>query len=485
MTLWLADRSRYQRQHNQCTHARFLEYHSGPYGYGLRAKAETVYLPTGIYLHRIVADGLELAHEHGWVELLPDYRSEFRELIHQQITRYYALIEKRGIRTADSTQETLRIMKEQATLIEGIGWVWAETVLPFLVEHFTLESIEAEETYVIGCTCELPMGVGTMEDHEARECQGTGWMSAADCVLRRRSDGAIGWWETKTGANVFKKSWTDQWEHNVQFASGILGAERRIGEEISHYYVCGFQKGSRRSAKYDADTGTYGGPRLQDSFLCYLHYKPADPPLEEEDFRHKYSWTEVDPMSGTTKNRRLSRKYTKTPVWEIEFPGKPEEMSNIEYWCSWLGREELSKLINVVGPFERPTRQLEEFVEEAASSEKDWQLRLWRVYDARQAAYARLVEANVQNIVHELIEVQPEVQAAVRANFPKNWEGCKGYYGDNCEFLKRCLKEAGWDDPLGNGFTHRRPHHEPEVEQMRARGIPVPEEEDALDFHEE
>lgn len=493
-TLWLTDRSRYQRALGQCDFARWTEYHSGVYGYGIRAKAETVYLPTGIYVHRIVEEAARLSLAEGWVPLLPDKRSAVREIMNKVKERYYALIDARGLRSSGTgmdTEETLHIMEEQASLIEGLGWTWISCTLPYLTEHFRLISLEQEETFALGCTCGLPLNVGDLADHEARGCEGGGWMSKADMVLERLTDGEIGWHELKTGSNVHKKGWEQAWHHNVQFASGILGAERRLEKEVGHYYLHGLQKGSRRSA-YDKITKEYSGPRRQDSFLCYIHHRPADPPTVEEDWKAKREWYEYDEFTGTEKKRRLTNDYNKVPLWKVDFPGKPPERSNVEYWCDWLGAGELSALVRMTEPYPRPSMLLQEWVQEAAANETNWRLRAWRVYEARQAAVARMIaeakptaSLGTPTTNAALVDYQPEVQAALRANFPRNWEGCHSYYGDDCEFLPICLHTPGWDDPLGSGkFVHRRPHHQTEIDQMLERGIPVPDEEDAVDPYE-
>lgn len=487
-TLWHSDRSRYQRGLGQCDYARYLEYHSGPYGYGVRAKAETVYLPTGIYVHRIVEQAARLAWENDWTPLLPGKRNEVRAIMKSAIESYYKLIDARGLRSGDENvdaAETLHIMEEQATLIEGLGWTWIATVLPYLTEHFRPLSIEEEETFVLGCTCGLPLNVGSPEDHETRGCVGGVWMSKADLVLERLTDGEVGWHELKTGSDVHKKAWSQSWDHNVQFASGILGAERRLEREIGHYYLHGLQKGSRKSA-YDTDTHEYSGPRRQDSFLCYAYRRPADPPtIPTEDWRAKFQYKEYDELSGKTKNRRLTKDYIKEPIWKADFAGKPQEWTNVEYWCEWLGAGELSALVVMTEPYPRPSMLLNEWVIEAAANELSWRRRAWNVHQARVEASERLTTEG-KAMTPALIDYQPEVQRALRENFPRNWEGCHQFYGGSCEYLPICLHEPGWDDPVASGrFVHRRPHHQPEVDQMIARGIPVPEEDDAISFQEE
>ncbi len=487
-TLWHTDRSRYQRALGQCDYARYTEYHSGPYGYGIRAKAETVYLPTGIYVHRIVEHAARLSWENGWVPLLPEGRTEVRAIIHDAVERYYALIDARGLRSSGDlgAEETLHVMEEQAALIEGLGWTWISATLPYLTEHFRPVSIEEEETFALGCTCGLPLNVGDPADHEARGCEGGVWMSKADLILERLADGELGWHELKTGGDVFKKAWAQAWDHNVQFASGILGAERRLEREIGHYYLHGLQKGTRRKG-YDKETRTYSGPKRQDSILCYAYRRPADPPTTpDDDWKPKFQYKEYDELTGTTKNRRLTNDYVKEPLWQAAFLGKPPEWSNVEYWCEWLGAAELASLVIMTEPYPRPSMLLNEWVIEAASNELMWRRRLWAVHESRIVASERLKAEGKRHATPALIDYQPEVQHALRENFPRNWEGCHQFYGEDCEYLPLCLKEPGWDDPIASGrYVHRRPHHQPEVDQMIERGIPVPEEDDAVDYHEE
>ena len=312
-TLWLTNRSAYQRQHGQCSHARYLEYNSAANGYGMRLKAESVYLPTGIFFHKILQGFLEIAVEAGWKTFeFEKHRADARKVIHDQVERYQRLIDARGLRNVDSLEQTQTIM-EQATLIEGLGWAWGTCLLPYLQEHFTPLSIEQEETVVLGCTCGLPAGVGSPEDHETRGCEGIVWCSRADFLTSRDADETVGWQEFKTGAQVFRTSFRERWEQNVQFASGILGAERRLGREVSHFYIHGLQKGSRKS-QYVVEEKNYSGPRRQDSILCYSYMVPADPPTRpHEDWQPRFQWTEYDPDTGGKKTRRLPRPPWKNP----------------------------------------------------------------------------------------------------------------------------------------------------------------------------
>jgi hypothetical protein len=478
--LWLCDRSRYDRGLGQCNFARFKEYHSGPHGYGIRPKAQSVYASTGIYLHD-VAKGIVDIFSNDWGSDIAKYRNDVRKVIHATVARYYRLIDARGFCEGDAA-ENIRIVEEQAALVEALGWIYYHKLLPWLMKEFELVSAELEEEMVADCTCGLPPGIGDFADHVARNCTGIGWMSRLDLILKRRSDGAVGWHEYKTSSNPHQDTWIAGWADNVQFASGLVAAERRLGYEISHYYVHGFDKGRRKRMEYDPETRKYGGPKKQDTFLCYAYYKPGNPPLGKEEWRTSSTWDEYDEKKGRVVGRKLGKGYSKREVWKGNFEHKPPDQSAIEHWIEWLGPERWDEKVVTIGPYNRPTHLISEWLLEMPANERRWQQKLWDLYEARQQAAADIGA----NATHPRIEAHPIVQLALRRLFPRNWSGCKGYFGDDCEYTPICYKKPGWDDPLGSDlFVPRRPHHDPEVNQMVSRGIPVPDQDDALEHSNE
>lgn len=477
--LWLCDRSRHERGVGQCDFARYLEYHSGPYGYGIRPIAQSVYPTTGIYLHDAAKGIMDLFVED-WGADVEKHRNDVRAVIRKTVERYFRLIDARGLRGADAV-ENIRIAEEQACLIEGMAWVYFRKLLPWLMKNFTYGTTELEEETVLDCTCGLPFGVGEFADHVARNCNGIGWMSRADALMPRISDGEMIWHEYKTSADPHQDSWIAGWQNNVQFASGLVAAERRIGKEIQGYYVHGFAKGQRRAEK-DKQTGKYSGPKKQSGILCYAFYKAGNPPLEKEDWKLKYTWEEFDTESGKIKSRRLGKGYVKKEIWKASFPAKPKDWTIPEYWVEWIGPEARDDLVITVGQYDRPSFLINEWLIECAANERRWQDKLWRLYEVRKEAVAEI--GGTPSVV--VVDAHPKVQYEFRVLFPRNWSGCLGYYGEDCEYCSICYKKPGWDDPVGSElFCHRRPHHDPEVNQMTARGIPVPELDDAVEHSPE
>ena len=39
-----------------------------------------------------------------------------------------------------------------------------------------------------------------------------------------------------------------------------------------------------------------------------------------------------------------------------------------------------------------------------------------------------------------------------------------------------CFREPGWEDPFGDRMQLRKPHHERELQQMKERGLTIPDE---------
>jgi hypothetical protein len=50
-------------------------------------------------------------------------------------------------------------------------------------------------------------------------------------------------------------------------------------------------------------------------------------------------------------------------------------------------------------------------------------------------------------------------------------DACHQYFGETCSKLALCERTPGWERPETIGYVPRKPHHEPELAQMRARGL--------------
>lgn len=466
--LWLTSRSAFERGTQHCAFNRFLEYHAGPYGHGFQSRALSVPLATGSYLHEpltaVLAEAMRLNNQ------MPS--DEFcRGAIRDAVDRYYRIIDQRGLFQLPDEAAKIAVEEtavEQATLIEGLFWAWMVYRLPVILAEETIVMVEQEEVYVIGCTCGVGDGLAEWTDHRAKDCAGVGLQTRADFVTRVHLTGNYRQREFKTAATG-RKNWQEMFEHKVQLISSIVGAERKLDAEVTDVVIEGLIKAKRDREK--DETGMYNGPKRQQSFLCYAYYKPANPPLSPDvDWQAKFRY-----VDGGGKNRTLQGKgYTKVPLWpqpadldadgnDLRFPGKPIEMTSIEYWVKILPPECFEPVVRTVGPIPKQRAMVDAALRSYVAEETLWQDRLWRVYEWATANPDYGWET-------------PEFQAMLETIIPRSWD-CHPFADHPCGFIPICHKHEGWQDPVGSGrFVYRAPHHVPEAQQMRERGLEPPSE---------
>jgi hypothetical protein len=435
----LVDRSRYVRRMKHCQAAAYLEYEYDG-GVGLRSMSEALPLATGGGVHKPLQKILEHARDHNG-ELLG--REEVKKEIDRTIGEYKKRVLERGF-DGESSEMAPFVVAEQATLIEGLVWAAYRVFFPWLLNEFTILDVEREEFYVVGCTCGIGDGQGfpfllqgrvlhATEQEAPRECEGVCLMSRPDFLAERKIDGIVGVHDFKTNAYEPREH-----EHKLQFAFGVLGAERRLGREISHYYVHTLLKGKRDFASKDDKEN--GGVKKQNSPLCYAYYKEADPPFEGGEWGWDYT---------------RAKGWTKVPTWMspvIQNAGGIEAMV-----MDIMPMTKVEELVNVSPPFQRPTGLIDMMLQEIVSEEKEWAFKV------------------------------SQVTGPADENFPifirRSWD-CENYYGRPCEFKGICDKYPGWETPhLQGRWIARVPNHlvEKEVkwdrEALKKRGWQVREEE--------
>lgn len=453
----VVDRSRFSLSWGRCQRARFLNYHSGN-GFGVRRKAQSLPLATGIQVHEILEGLFRLPANSP--------REAYREVITKSVAAYREKTEKSEIlqlaeevNSEDNKEALLLLIEEQAALIEGLGWAAVRVVLPTVFAQYIVVDVEQEEEWVLGCTCGLGSGVGTGDEHEAKECGGTVLMSRPDLLLRRNSDQTLVYVEFKTAGDVDSFDWRKQWEGNVQLAVGTAGSERRLGEEVPNCFVLGFNKGWRKRG-YNTEDRAYTGPKRQNSIFCYAYRKEANPPLWEEQWATKYDYKDEQ-----GKNRKLGKEWQKVGVWQGDFTSRPEGWTKMEFWVEGLDLEELESQIAWVGPIPTPKYLVGDLLEALETEEARWGDRLWRVWEAKDKGEA-------------------EFHSALNKEVPQSFECHR--FGKECQFLSVCKKEPGWQEViLGQGDTSkwvgRRPHHQRELVMMQKLNLPIPNEDGEIE----
>lgn len=476
--LWLTSRSAFERGTQFCPYARWVENHSGNHGFGFSRKAQSLPLVTGTYVHLGITSVLQWLLDTrlstgNQPEEAPD--EVIRWAVELATEKYRKVCTKRGILTmaADNPESLAKlnaVIMEQEYLISGLVWAWCLVRLPAYLREYLIISVEEEETYVADCTCGIGDGIGEIADHEARDCNGIGLQSKPDILGERRTDHVYGYTELKT-VSVPKKEWNQAWERKQQFLMGVLGAERRHGIEISHYWVEGLVKGQRkREYPYSADQ-----PKLQQSALCYAFFRHGNPPVSEGDWKPAYEYHTNEGLIYKVDKTKGGHK--KIPLWELPkefaFPGCPEDMTVSEYWCKVLFTEypyHLERATSLIGPLPKQHHMIDKAMRSLVAEERLWQDRLWKIYEFGEKTGKSFGD--------------DEFMAFVETVVPRSWN-CDpfgpGYPCPNQYICHPATEE--WRDPVGNGLAVVRvPHHLPELEQVKARGL-VPE--DAEGFVEE
>ncbi len=460
MALWYVDRSRYELGLGRCLRARYLRYHSGPSGYGMQRKAESMPLIVGGRIHDALAP--VLLHVQQTDQLPTD--EAIRSAILFSTTEYGNAVRAHGMQQVGEVDKTALnlLIREQTALLTGLVWSWCLEVLPWVHHSFRIISVEQEEELVLGCTCGLGDSIGTFADHEARGCNGIGVMGRGDFLADlRESPGTFSYHEFKT-TSYSSERWESEWETKLQFALGMLGSERRLGVEFSEHYVHGLFKGARRRQRADGDVGrSYTGPKIQDSPLVHAWCKPAAPPFETDEWAAQYDW--VDEFG---KGRRLGKGWTRRPVWEYMLPVEVEAgYDPVEYWVRFIPEDVRRKQLQLVGPMNRQAVMLAAIPTQLIGHETQWRDDLFELYEAAAA-------------IGPMYWTDPTFQRTLDSLIPQSWE-CRRYGKEHrCEFERVCFHEPGWEDPLGSTvYVLRRPLHEHEMSQMKERGLEPTAEE--------
>lgn len=464
-SLWLVDRSRIVDGRGFCQRARLLNYHAGPSGYGITMKATKLPLITGIGGHAGLEPILQWCAEHpDWVECPPN--EVIRAAIQQAHTLYSETVAARGFAYLSDDEGVQAVCREQQYLIEGLIWAWCLQVLPEVLSRTRILEVEHDETYVFQCTCGLGAGIGSALDHESRDCAGMGLMCKGDFIAETRLTHELEYHEFKT-TSMDSITFREKWEVQAQLIATTLDVERRYGRQVQSVYIHGLVKG-RRQGEYNPDTKKYdGGGLRQQSVFCYGYRKPANPPMEREEWAATYEYW--DDFEG--KLKRLGGKFKRAGVWELPDSLVPEGIGKAEFWAKWIPDEARKKQLIMIGPLSRPSGMVEHFLTECEGEEGRWQAGLWQLHDCAVEILAGYHDATADHF-WQLVWPNAQYQRLMDLTFPRSYE-CRRYGARNrCQFESVCFDREGSLDPIGSGqFIARAPHHEDERRQMIERGL--------------
>ncbi len=471
--LWYTSGTPHRTGLTECDMARYLGTHAGPHGTGYRRISTAVPLATGHAVHV----GHQLLGE--WIlDFQRAYPGRRLAAAPTEVTawaateaaqRYEARARTRGLTLssldADAAVHTETLIKEQATLVEALIWLYALARLPVMLARARLLAVELECAPVLDCTCGLGDWVGQDVDHATRGCTGIVGQGRGDALWQTYEDGAVEYEELKTKATE-RKSWEDAWEHSGQLWLNTESASRRLGVEVNTSYVPILFKGWRGRDRGAPTTQ----PKYQHTELCYGWLDTAS--LDGVPrWAGRYKW-----IDDYGKEHRLGSSYRRTPLWDasIDLPdvagfsdaggAQRPGASRVERWITgYLPPVYYADYVKVLGPFPRARARLPEAVAGLLAEERLWR---YRVDVLRQAG--------------ALDHTHPLTLAMI----PRSWN-CTRYDGTPCDFLPLCLKDPGWESIEGMGrYQIRAPHHAPEKVAFEAAGVVFPDEGDE-EFEEE
>jgi hypothetical protein len=424
-TNWYTDRSRFLDGF-KCPRYRYLRYHSIT-GYGLDAKQVSVPLTTGSYTHGPLAAILDACKKG-----IPS-TAEIREIIRAGLIAYRDDLKDRGFLDVESN-DIQRTMTEQATLIEGMLWGYVRAVLPTLLKEFEIVAIEKEYLLTLA--------------------KGIVFQGRPDFVARRRSDGVLGIHDFKTASSL-GDDYIASFNHSVQMSLGTAAVEAQEGEKVTHFYIHGLLKGSRRPFQKDGVKAPY---ESQHSPFCYAKFTPAMPPLKKDP-----SWA----LTGYWADKQS--------LWSLPqdfWANKPTEMSNVEFWVTQvLPLAEVQEQYKLLGPYERPDHLIKQSLREIEYEERSWIDRLFELHTDPQG---RGLQSTQEPGPSPRKFGDPSFQADLQRLFPRSWE-CWNFYGGPCPMKHICFEQPSWQEPLVSGrYQSRLPQHEQEFRQVVSRGIQLP-----------
>jgi len=463
--MWFVSRTPTELGQRHCKYARYVEYHAGPHGTGLRRRGLTVPLATGTGLH----DG---------AELIADWIMEFQSKHHamppaqlpmeviawasiEAAARYEAKARARGFESDEGGSAAINnLILEQRTLIEAQIWVFGMLFLPAVLAQYRIIDSEREESIVLDCTCGLGESVSDWQIHYQRGCVGIVQQGRADWILEGWEDSVRGQlvydeFKTKSSPNL---PWEKAWEHSGQLLTNMEAASRRLGKKITAANIPVFFKGWRGRDRNDPPEA----PKYQHSPLVYGYFDPGSPGFKQPDWQASYRYTD-----DYGKGHTLAKTYQKQAIWEEERPlvvppNIRPEAGRVETWVlGYLTPRQWPETLKVLGPFPHPAHRVADALQSIAVEERDWR---------------EVVDMVRQDIAGGM----PEAVAAAQ-HISRSWN-CTHFDGTPCLAKAICFKDPGWEHPATmGGYEMRTPHHSSERTAHESVGVKFPDEDAELD----
>lgn len=463
------DRSRVEAG-RRCARLRWLSFHAeaeedertglkvlGGYGRGLRTTAASLPLVTGTHTHSIFAN-LLLYHKRWeqapkdqvaaaeWAYCQPDAdllvagaEGIIRRVVDEykaQTAPFLEVMERTTEEGEAAVEEQRRTVREQAWLVECLGWVMALRVVPALMETWEVVEVETEAEFDLDETILF--------------------MPRPDAVVRHRRSGRLAVLDLKTTSDSSSKWFNDQWQTTPQLNVACRGVAIKHGEECTSYYVLALDKGYR---KQDKDYGEFSGPVKQQSPLCYAFLREL--PMQPQEWRVGYyvpavnedGTARISPRTGKQMREGSTEKqgWRKVAVWE--------HAASARAYVEALPEAFIGSIARLIGPIECKNWLIDSYVNGIQAEE----YRVWI------PLAQRMVEAQERGAGQE------ERHEILDDLAPQSW-ACQAF-GRACEFRDCCLRTPGGLEK----FAPRVPHHEAEAERFReiygAEGVAEEREE--------
>ena len=422
--LWLVDRSRHQAGHD-CQAYRYYRYHAGEHGYGMVHISQSVPLLTGGMIHECLADLLRWVKENGTA---PDKVVQ-QLIVSKHTENYRKLVYGRGFQGVEDAEP---LLLEQQVLMAGMAYTWCRVVLPMIMEDWEILHVEEEINIPVGSNLLL--------------------MLRPDLILRHHRTKEVKVWDWKTAAYI-NESYIQEWSTSPQMMLTSWGARQKYGYDIKEYYIGALYKGARKR-EWNEDTAKYDGAQRETSFLVWPYYNEGTPPFVGPQWQTSFTNPCPNPFTcekargkrGKPHNHQLGAGWTKT------MPTDPHA------WSQDIPMEKLQEVHQLLGPYEMDTYKVGQMITSLVANEEEWKEKVRKQYAVED-------KAPWEN---------EAVQISLDQVFNRSYN-CFSY-GRRCAYYDLCFKKPGWRTPLQTGFLPRRPHHQQELDQMKERGVPVPDE---------
>lgn len=385
----------------ECEMFRFLQFHAGPGGHGLRLVGKSMPLVTGTVVHEALAKIVTQ-------QILTP--SEALDTVVTEAKLGY-LKEVGAAGFAEVEGESMRLVEEQQALVEGLIRGWIRTAAPAFFQRFEILAVEQE------MPIEVPWKHGG-----ARLIRGC----KPDLVVRDKQTKnvlVINWKTTS------QERYLDGLANSPQIPLECVGAEQHLGVKVHGYIVYGLLKGSHKNSKLPTDKAReYTGPKQQQSDLCYAWVRQEIPGFQQFAIETGYYTVGKD-----GKNHKRGAEWKWAETWKH---------TSMREWVDYLPQAELNNIFVERGPYWLETYKVEQALRGVAGSELRWVERLNQAYEAER----------------ELRWDNPAFQAVLDGLFKRNYSLCRDMYYHDCPMLALCEKRLGWQQLVG--YQSREAHYD-------------------------